>query len=307
MSVVSVTKRDWSGTVAEDGHREYMITYCVRTNSESDGPAVVLASGSLPVRGDMYVSGNDADVFAGCSFVGNARRDKSDATRLLWLVDAKFTTKGSKEDPNNPPGDPLSWAWKVSGSFGAGQRYPTKDIADRAIVNTADEPFEDVPPVDEPTIILKLEKNTATVSLSQWYSAKGHVNSTEIWGLPVRTMRLLQWNWSPQFTGAGRVYVNNQFEVEVNFAGYYFKPLNVGYREKLGVDADGKATYRAITANGELIAKPAYLDTFGQRQLAGEDPVYFDGEGDNPQGFKLEYEYDFTQIFPATLPFPITS
>lgn len=306
MSVQSVAVANVVGNVVEEVHREYTVTYRVITSTRADGPYVVLSSGNLPQRGQFYAYGNDLDVFATCKQIGPARLERGEDSGKVWLVDALFSTKGSNRDPADNPGDPISWAWKVRGSFGSGQRYYTQDANGRAIVNSSDEPFEDVPPVDEPRMMLSLEKNTATLNIDQWSETRGKVNSSSIWGLPARRVKLVQWSWDVQWTGQGAAYVANKFEVEINDEGYYYQPLDQGFRVKMGLNADGTFDYAPIFARGELIAKPVNLDGQGAQLLAGQPAVYFDAAAGATQRYELEGEYDFTQIFPAVLPGPIT-
>ncbi len=307
MSVTRVDVVDIKATNTEDFHREYDLTYRVITDSESDGPDTVLASGSLPTYGQPYAYGSESNPFASCRFVGNARRDQGEKTRKAWLVDAKFSTRGSNRDPNDQPGKPLDWAWKVSGSFGTGQKYSNKDRTGRALANSANEPFEDVPPIDDQILLLTLEKNLPTLSLSQWADSRGKVNDATLWGLPARRVKLMQWSWTPQWTGAGQAYVACKWEVAINFDGYYYEPRDEGYREITGVDAEGLTTYAPILINGELPSKPEYLNGSGERLNAAFDPVYFNGVGGNPDPFEIEEEYDLGSIFPAVLPGPITA
>lgn len=306
MSVSRVDVVNVVGNTVEEVHREYTITYRVITTTRADGPYVVLSAGNLPRRGDFYQYGNDLDIFATCKSIGPARLERAEDTGKAWLVDAVFSTKGSQRDPADNPGDPISWAWKVSGSFGSGQWYPRKDANGRAIANTADEPFEDVPPIDDPRMIISLEKNTASLNIDTWKKTRGKVNSSPLWGLPVRQVKLLQWSWNVQFTGQGAAYISNKFEVEINDEGYYYSPLDQGFREKLGKKPDGKPNYWTVLLNGELPTRPVRLDGNGQVLLEGQASVYFDAAAGLTKRYELEGEYDFTTIFPSVLPGPIT-
>lgn len=311
MSVTSATVINDTGTVTDDFHVEYSLTYQVITSTAADGPQVVLAymRGIVPY-GSTYARGNDSDSNAVCRFIGNARRIVSDAKtsgKFAWNVDVRYSTKGTKNDPADQPGDPLSWAWRVSGAYGSGQKWVTKDIDDRAIANSADEPFEDVPPIDDPLIVLRLEKNTPTISLQQWSEARGKVSETTLWGLEPRRVKLKQWTWTPQWTSSGVAYIANQFEVEIYFDGYYYEPADAGFREFVGLNTDGSPNYEPILIKGEIPTRPVFLNGAGQMKQSAAAVVYFDGQGANPNPFKLEKEYDFSTIFPAVLPGPITA
>jgi hypothetical protein len=304
VSVTNIGFISVSGTDTEDWHRQYDVVAQVTCSSESDGPQTVLNGVRSSLQyGSTFAYGNDSDPYATLRSIRNARRTDK---RKIWQVDLQYSTKGSQRDPADQPGDPLSWAWKVRGSFGSGQKWLTKDRTGRALVNSANEPFEDVPPIDNPLLILALEKNTATIDLDQWAEARGKVNDATLWGLSGRRVRLMQWAWDVAWTGNGQAYIVNKFEVSIDFDGYYYEPLDMGFREIDGIDLDGNATYSPMLLKGELPSKPLFLNGQGGRLAEGANPIYFDGVGDNPEPFELEDQYDFSTIFPATLPGPIT-
>ena len=301
MSVSSVALMSVTGSMTEDFHREYVGEIQIATTSAAnDGPVTVLNAiiGAFPY-GSSFTHGTEADILAVVRSIGNVRRRSgvAAADRLIWSGEVRWSTRGTKHDPSDPPGDPTNWAWRVRGLNGTG----------RALVNSSDEPFEDVPPIDDPNAVLSLEKNTPTLSLSQWTEARGKVNSASLWGLDARCVRLVKWDWQVQWTGIGQAYVSNSFEVHVNEAGYYYQPADVGFREKAGVNVDGTPAYTPIIVNGEIPSKPVYLNGAGHIKQDGNAVVYFDGQGGNPEPFELEDQYDLGAIFPASLPGPIVS
>lgn len=309
MSVTSCVVKNTTGEITEELHREYTVSLEIQTNTASDGPVVVLAyvAGVYPY-GTPYARGNDYDQFAVVRKIGPVKPvHATDRKQTMWSCELKYSTKGTKRDPNDQPGDPLQWSWKISGASGAGQKWLTKDRTGRALVNSADEPFEDVPPIDDPLIVLSLQKNTPTLSLSQWRNSRGKVNSATLWGLSRRKVKLREWKWDIAWTSAGVAYVDNKFEVEINEDGYNYQPADVGTREKTGVDQNGNTTYEVILIKGEIPARPQFLDGAGRRKTDAADVVYFDGLNGNPDPFELEDEYDFSAFFPAVLPGPIVS
>lgn len=305
MSVVSVTCVDVSGDITEEGHRTYVKTFEVRTNSRTDGPFTCMSSGSLPVRGDTYAYGSESDVFASCKRVGNFKLRDVDKTGQLWRCEAQYSTAGSKEDPNNQPGNPLDWAWKISGGPNGDRKVMNKDKDGRAIQNSSDEPFEPLPEITAPNGLISLAKNTATISLTTWWDYQGAVNDADIWGLgAARRARINSWTWEVVFYGNGGQYIANRFEVECNRNKFQYEPLDRGFRRLTGVDIYGKPSFSPITIQGELPSKPVMLDGLGETLNAGASPVFFDGIGGNPNPFKLEDEVDFSAIFPNPLPGP---
>ena len=305
MSVTAVTCVDVAGDTTEEGHRTYTKTFEIRTNSRMDGPYTCMQSGSLPWRGDSYSHGSEADPFAMCKKVGNFKLREVDSTSQLWRCEAMYSTAGSKEDPDNQPGNPVDWAWKVSGGITGDRKVMAKDKDGRAIKNSSDEPFEPLPEVIYPNVVINLSKNSAYISLSQWWEYNGSVNDAAIWGLTAaRKARINSWTWEVVFYGNRQKYIANKFEVEINTKTFVYAPLDQGFRRLTGVDINGKPSFSPITIHGELPSKPVLLDGLGETLNAGASPVFFDGVGGNPASFKLEDEVDFSAVFPNPLPGP---
>ena len=305
MSVTSVTCVEVSGDQTEEGHRTYVKTFEVRTSSASDGPVTVMLASGLPTRGDYFSYGNDTDFLAMCKKIGNVKLREINATFRLWRIEAHYSTAGSKEDPNNQPGNPLDWAWKIKFRPSGARKVMSKDKDGRAIKGSADEPFEPLPEIIAPNGLVLLEKNTATLSLSTWWAYQGAVNDAAIWGLSSSRMaRINSWTADIVYTGGGGSYVANSFEVEVDRNKFVYTPLDQGFRRLTGVDPDGKPHFSQIRIEGELPSKPVLLNGLGDQLLANASPVFFDGIGGNPASFKLEDEVDFSAVFPNPLPGP---
>jgi hypothetical protein len=305
LSVTSVTAIEATGDITEEGAREYVVTLEVITNSVNDGPYTVLTTASLPTRGQQYSYGGESDPYAFCRRVGGCKLRDVDGTRKIWRLSAHYSTLGSKENPENQPGNPLDWAWKISGRVTGDRKPKFKDRNNRAIANSADEPFDPAPELLSPNVLLDLKKNTATISLEQWWNSQGAVNNADIWGLgSSRKARINTWTWDIIYTGNGGAYIANHFEVEVRRDKFLFEPLDQGFRKKIGINGNGEPEYAPILIRGDIPSKEIPLDGQGSVLLAGAPLVFFDGAGDNPEPFELEDEIDFSSIFPNPLPGP---
>src|SRR6266852_964003 len=56
--------RRWKGTRDNRGHREYKVTFRVIADTALDGPAGAQQCPGLPNPGDVWVIGNDVDLWA---------------------------------------------------------------------------------------------------------------------------------------------------------------------------------------------------------------------------------------------------
>jgi hypothetical protein len=307
MAVTSVTAIECDYSEPEDGDRVYVATFEVITNARTDGPGVVAAAGLLPRRGDLLIFNGTIDTSASCRSRSIKLRSVEN-TAKVWRVTCNYSCKGSTSDPaDSEAASPLDYAWKFSGSYLSFMKSPEKDINDRAIQNVCGEDFLPPPEFDDPQLELIAEKNTPTLSLSTWAAYKGSVNAAAIWGLAARELKLRQWTWKPMWTSSGQAYIANRFDLGVKLGGWNAKPLNQGFRRRV-VGALGAFEFvEALDINGMPFTKPRLLDAFGELLPDGANPVFFDGVGGNPQPFEFEPETDFSAIFPASLPFPITN
>jgi len=309
MSVSSISPLYCEGGLNEDLTWEYTAYYRAITTSPNDGPNDIILNASCPQYGDAYTFGNDFNLFAWCRSV-NVKLETAKESRLSWIVTANYSSKGAPQDPADKAiQNPADWSWRVSGSFSMQQRAPDKDIDDRALVNAAGEPFLPPPEIEDPQIVLVLEKNTPTIDLSLYADAGGKVNDAAIWGLNARCAKIMQWTFNFAWTAPGQAYVQNRWEVAVKLDGFYFQPLNIGHRAKGDIDPDvGAAKMREATDEfWQPLSRPRLLDQFGDFLADGVNPLFFDQAAGPLQRFKLEDEFDFSQIFPPALPGPFVS
>lgn len=306
MSVVEAKPYSSRSSEADDGSIAYDVVWRVRTDNVSDGPAVVRTAPGLPKRGDTYSFGNDSDPFASC-------RSRSfslvslDETRRLWDVNLQYSTKGSSQNPddnNSSPADPIDWSWHCEFSTWQRMIAPDKDIDSRALINTADEPFLPPPEVAKHLPLVVLDKNHPTLDLIDWAAAVGKVHPSELWGLAARAIKMKTWTVKPHWLGSGQMYWSNHIELEIDPAGHYYKPANMGHREKAGVDAlTGLTKYvECVDLTGVPLARPVNLQINGTRLPDGLNTMFFDQVAGPLARFKLEDEYDLSPILPAVLP-----
>lgn len=305
MAVTDVNKI--SSELAEEptGHRQYDVLYEVITNDANDGPQVVRQASGLPKIGDQYAYGNDSDPFAACVSRGPFRIRSIEQTRKVWSVPLQYSSRpaeGSNPE-NNGKDNPVDWAWEVGGSFASYMKAVLKDRNGNAVVNAAGEPFIPAPEDDDPRMVLTLKKNTPSLNLATWSQFRGAVNADAIWGLQARMVRLAQWTFAVRRVGY-YAYIENNYELHINWDKWNFEPLNQGFREKIGINLDGTPKYQEIVdARGQRVRMPHPLDAGGAKLLEGQPLIFYDGAaGLNP--YEIAKEQTFADIFPAALPGP---
>jgi hypothetical protein len=309
MAIVSVREKSTTFTEAQDGNRQYVSTYEIRTDSRANSIAEIYLASGLPQRGESYYFHGTADPLCVCLTRQFQLRDPA-ATAQLWTCVCNFDSKGSKDDPQNKDKHPLDWAWKFTGSYLSRMLSPEKDINNRAPQNVNGEDFLPPPEVDDPISELQAEKNTSTISLATWTAYRNSVNNATFWGLPARAIKLAAWSWNPMHTDNGQAYIAHKFTLHIKSGVdgdlWNYKPLNQGFTES--VFGAGGITYRQILDERSIpISKPRQLDITGAKNPLGFPPVWFDGLAGNPDPFEFEREKDFSAIFPSSLPYPITT
>lgn len=213
-----------SATRTEDGHRNYTITWHVRTSTPLDGPASILASWILPAVGTTYAdpTGNDTDLWAFCTPELNiaAAPDVGDNEPFQdWLITQHWTTKPTWRCQTFPIENPLLEPFQISGDFSHEQRTARVDRFGVALKHPNHQPITG--PAAEykyswPTITLSY--NQATLPLTTYTSLLNKVNDAVLWGYPVRTVRFIDAKFDRLVYGSCFYYfrVAYTFEIDSN-------------------------------------------------------------------------------------------
>lgn len=212
--------KTWTCTRDSEGHRTYKQKVRVYTNDPYDGPAVVLQAPNLSQPGDIWLFGNDIDVWAFCLPDATVTPMVDNEINREWEVEHTFTTKppDDKQQRCNQTQveDPLLEPPKVSGSF---QKYTEEATVDRhgdPIVTSSFEMLRG-PNVefDKNRPSVHIEMNVAsfdTVALA--YSMIDTVNDATLWGFPKRCVKLTNAPWSRKFYGQCNVYYTLTLEFD---------------------------------------------------------------------------------------------
>lgn len=129
----------------------------VRTDNIADGVQIVRNAPGVPREGNPYVKGNDIDFRYSCKEV-NATIDPDCRTR--WDVECVFERIDTEEPPEegeNPTEH--SPTYDVSVGWETETRAFTVDLDGTAVLNTAGEPFSEVPEEDVPILTVSLTRN----------------------------------------------------------------------------------------------------------------------------------------------------
>lgn len=245
MAATAVKPIQSEGSIDHEYNKVYTSLYHVYTDSVWDGPRTARTASAggfaIPARGQSYVWGNDSDPWAWCSSL-DAKIISVTETALKWGVTAVHSTKPVTRSSNSEKQNPVDEPAIVHGSYVGYQKAATKDKDGKPIVNVVGEPFIPAPMKDDSRLSIVIEKNTSTISLVQWAEFRDAVNVSSIWGLPPRTVKVMQWDWDVAYYGMSVPYIQHHLEFCVNTdeydtavigRGWDFNILNAGYRYRI--------------------------------------------------------------------------
>lgn len=314
MTAVEVNPISSEGSIDADFHREYMSTWEVLTDNKLDGPrtarrAIIPGGNAIPAYGEQYLWGNDSDPWAFCSRLHASTRDVK-KTAKLWTVKVTHSTRPKFRQSSSEIENPLDEPILLYGSFVQFRRPATTDKDGQAIVNTVGEPFVPALERDDSRDSLIMEINTATVSLLQRALFRDAVNSTPIWGLPARTVKLMQWTWRIAYFAVAEPYIQHRLEFHINTdeyptaetgIGWDFNVLNSGFRHKVNcVAAIEKRQREIMDGRDQPRHQPTPLGSGGEiLDLTCGDTEYY-------RNWRVYNERDFHSIsfIPDPLPGP---
>lgn len=242
----------------EIGHREYNITWQVRTTTALDGPAAILASWPLPAVGSSYSLDNDYDPWAFCtpdlSIAPSPDVQEGDPIQD-WFVTQKWSTNQSWRCQTAPVENPLLEPFQLSGDFHHEQKEAKVDRFGDPLVHPNFQPIFG-PQVETKTSYptISITFNSATLPLSTYVLLINKVNDAPLWDLPVRAIRFADARWERLVYGSCFYYFRTTYTFECNLDTFDPKcPASGTTALKDGGDSrNPKDFIAARTADGEI-------------------------------------------------------
>lgn len=214
---------EWSMTRDEKTYRDYVVTHYVDTDSTDDGPYTVMNCSGLPQIGDTWNFGNDNDVWAFCTAdmeIKNREPVKGEPS-YSWEVKQKFTTRPLSRCSDTLTNDPLAEPQKVSGSFVRYGREVRFDRNGNPIITSALTPVRGSEvEFDANRATVAIEQNVSSLALSTFANMVNTVNSSTLWGMPARCVKLSASTWERKYYGTCSVYYTRKFEFDIDGNGF---------------------------------------------------------------------------------------
>lgn len=271
--------------------REYRREFIVHTNNRYDGPLVVLSAPGLPQLYFPYVTLEEQDDFALCTRVHAS--PLSDKSPFTWLVEADYSTDHQDEKNNENPENPLAEPAEVSFDFETKSVVVTRALdpdassaqtsmnpkfmdpnnvkgqapdpleLTKGIVNSAGEPFDPPPEMEDSIPTLTISRNEAFFNPMLATAFKGAVNSDDFLGAKPRQACIKGISASRQQKGSFRFWKVNYviaFNREtwdlqlLDHGTYSFSPKKTEEVARIDVNAV-KAATEAANANVDDASK----------------------------------------------------
>lgn len=186
------------GTEGDRGVRTYTRAWRVQTDDPLTEVLEIRSDFRCPRRGNVYATAYAFDNAAFCRSVEVTQ----DENRLIWTVTAEYSTARNKQDRDDETEpNPLLQPAKIFWGFNPHSKPVDRAISsnlitsattDIPIVNTAYDPFDPAPMIDDMRLSLRVEKNYASYDPLQAYAYTNVINSDAFLGADVRTWKVRQ-------------------------------------------------------------------------------------------------------------------
>ena len=279
--------------IDEDARRRYIVRYKCETTASEGAPQVRAQFDTTYPLGvtyytDPYDSSTDTAAVRVRPFSIVPWRQGGKGSKARFWIDATFDTLGDRHCKDETfDGPPWTHPW-VRSSQSTRVMKPIFDDKDGVeLMNYANEPYYPAPEIEQIDDVLVFQGNLQSVPFFTWSEFKargGAVNDAAIGPWPVRTLRIVELDWSEAFWGACQRYYQCRVAIAVNSATWDLVVEQFAFRE--------------ITDSGPPIVYSNFNNGLPQ-------PIDTDGEAaDTPstRTHKLHNEKDFSLIgFPMSL------
>lgn len=232
MSVVSVNQT-WtgrSGDAAGIGSSRITRTWLAKTDNRFDTEIAVLNSGLVPVA---FVSTLPESPYFLCR---NVRASQKSETPFAWDVEAEYSDeplgKDEKDRQQNP--NPLTRPPKISWDSQQYEKPIEKDTSDEAIMNSANDPFDPPPTMDDARWQISITSNVAVVPAFV-LTLNNKINSSVVnvdgISFAAKTLKVQGLRISEEQLENDVLFRVVTFQLHFRPETWVFKPLDAGFAE----------------------------------------------------------------------------
>ena len=263
MAVSQVTELNQRTATHDKDKTEYVRTYAVITNSNSDDQTTVLASGSIPALFALHP--NDSGAYVRTRTATEV--EKLTTGGSAWTVAISYSDS-TEDDEENPLDEPTIYNWgQVKRDIVA-----ERDQANNAVVNSAGDPFHNPPAIRQKSLVqLQVTKNFSSFDGSLAINYVDRVNSAAFSGGAIGTVLC-------EGVSAQGPNVENDISFYTVTASFLYDPQGWQPRKILdqGFRFLDNGVVKPIEALGVPVSEPKLLDGQGGVLAVGGNPVFLE-------------------------------
>jgi hypothetical protein len=258
-----------SSTQDNKWKRKYTRTWLVETDNPLDGSMRARTAIGIPAIGNSYwVDSTENDPGSFVQSV-NATCLGAGPAYSQWKVVAEYAEYDASQFPQNP----LEWPIQINWSGTQFEKVIYYDINDKAIVNSAGEPFGEPVTIDDSRPVLTIVRNEPTYDLAIVDEYRDTLNADTFMGASPGLVKVsfmpgeLQYN---KDAGGSGFYYKITYTFNFNRDGWKKKILDRGFSE---LDASDKLK-TILGPDGQPLAEASLLDGTGHPLPFDGTPVY---------------------------------
>jgi hypothetical protein len=220
---------EWGGGRDMEMNRNYYARFLVETDDEEDGPQQVTFAPDLPTIGSSWNIGNDYDAGARCTPIVDCESVIKNESNFWWILKYNFTTKPWKVCATNPFISPLSNPDVISGSFGTYQEDTCQRYDGSIILSSSLEPVWTQKDLVRPTV--NITQTRLNLELNLFAPMINTLNSSPLWGLSARCIKLRNVAWRRMVWGVCTFYYERTLEFDIRYDTFdLYKVVDMGHR-----------------------------------------------------------------------------
>lgn len=284
MSVVGSAKEiaGRRGGSEKAGVREYRRAYLVETNQPHDSQMEVLRAPNLPTAGTPYATDREFD---GAAIIVERSPKEIGDTGMWWEVDVLYSSSAEKqkqEKPDRPkeekPDNPLDWAARYNWGFTNLTVPMVIDADDKAVVNSAGDPFDPLPVKETCLRTVTITRNEPTFDVHEKRVYDNKRSANAFLGFDAGMARMLPIRSGERYVFNGISYFEVIYEIVFAYDCWQIKLLDQGPRYYLKNAAGDLLKVLDRDDNGVLTGKHVQLDGNGFKRILTK-PVYIPDVG----------------------------
>jgi hypothetical protein len=266
------------GRITGMWQRNYRRAWVAQTDDANDDAAVILAYAGCPRLYDVYATSNAFDPSAFCKSV-TPEQDANSPT--IWRVTADYDTIA---DPRKQDANPLNRPSVITWDFSLGSKILEKatfingttgaETENSAVCNSAGEPFETPPEVDDTRVVLQIQKSLPEFNTDLAFEYTNAINNDPWLGGDPYTWKCQGISGRLEYAvlDEGAIpFWDVQATFEYRREGWRLELLDAGYHKKNG---GGTNLIVIKDENEQPLTKPRLLDGSGGVLALSGTPVY---------------------------------